>query len=143
MTILEVLIAFAIFLFSLAAIAQLVDLGSRSARETIDQNTGTRLAQSKLAEVEAGVIAPSAGGSGTFDDEPDWQWSVESGGSPVPNVYDVTVRVWREVGANRFEVTLAQMVCDPLQMGTAAAAVSPTTTTTTETTTTTATGTGS
>ena len=144
MTLLEVLVAFTIFLMSLAAIAQLVDSGSNSARDTIYQNTATRLAQSKLAEVEAGVIAPSAGGAGTFDDEPDWQWSVEAGGSPVPNVYDVTVRVWREVGSNKFEVTLSQMVADAAQMGTAAAAVSPTTTsTTTGSTTSTTTGTGS
>ncbi len=144
MSLLEVLIALAIFLMSLAAIAQLIDIGTNRASDTVLQNTGTRLAQSKMAELEAGVVDPSSGGAGTFDDEPEWQWSAEPGASEVPNVYPVTVRVWREVRGTRFEITLSQMVLDPLAVGSAAEAAPPTDAATTGTGTTgTTTGTGS
>lgn len=124
-TLLEVLVAMAIFLMALVAIARLIDSGTDRAMDAIYQNTGTRLAQSKLAEVEAGAVAVPDGGSGTFDDEPDWQWSVECEAAPVPNVYPVTVRVWRDLRGVRFEVALSQMVFDPYAMGTAAEAVPP------------------
>lgn len=127
-SLIEVLLSLAIFLMSLAAISALVDVGTDRGLDTVIQNTGTRLAQSKLAEVEAGLISPAGGGSGTFDDEPGWQWAVESGSSPATNVYPVTVRVWKEVRGVRREVTLTQMVFDAEQMGTSAEAVNPTTT---------------
>ena len=44
------------------------------------QSTGTRLAQSKLAEVEAGVVSPSESSSGTCDGEPGWSYAIDSGG---------------------------------------------------------------
>jgi hypothetical protein len=131
---LEVLLSLAIFLMSLAAIGALVDFGQSQSAYANMQTTGTRLAQSKLAEVEAGAVSPSSGGEGAFEDEPDWSWAVEPGQATVPNVYPVTVRVWRDYRGQRFEVALTQMVYDPAQMGNAAPATPPTTTTTTTTT---------
>lgn len=130
-SLLEVLVSLAIFLLSLGAIYTLVGMGSEAALDATIQNTGARLAQSKMAEVEAGLISPASGGSGTFDDEPGWSWSVESGGSPAPNVYPVTVRVWKEFRGERREVVLNQMVYDAEQMGNSSEAVKPTTTGTT------------
>ena len=98
------------------------------------QTAGTRLAQSKLAEVEAGVISASTSDNGMFDDEPEWSYSVEPGAATIPNVYPVTVRVWREVAGRQYEVVLTQMIYDPAQMGKAAAATPPTATTSTSTT---------
>jgi hypothetical protein len=139
LSLLEVLLALAIFLFSLAAIGALVEFGNERSTAAAMLTTATRLAQAKLAEVEAGSIPVATGGSGTFDDEPEWNWSVEAGAATVPNVYPVTVRVWREVAGQTHEVTLTQMVFDPLQMGNAAEAQPPET----ETTGTTGTTTGS
>ncbi|MGL6097807.1 MAG: type IV pilus modification PilV family protein [Fimbriiglobus sp.] len=129
-TLLEVLRGLAIFLIALTGIAQLVDAGADRSSDAVWQNTGTRLAQSKLAEAEAGVIDPSVGGSGTFDDEPGWEWTIEAGSPPVPNLYPVTVTVWRDVRGTRFQVALSQMILDPAQTGTAAEAQPPTTATT-------------
>lgn len=130
-TLLEVLVSLTILLISLAALGQLIDLGEDNASRAGMTATGTRLAQSKLAEVEAGVIDCAAGGSGPCDDEPGWTWTVESSPGAAANLYEVTVRVGRDYKGRRFEVTLSQMVCDPAQMGGAAAAQPPTTASTT------------
>jgi hypothetical protein len=122
-----VLLALAIFLMSLVAIGGLIDFGSDQGMAASMQAAGTRLAQSKLAEVEAGAIDLTSGGSGTFDDEPDWHWSVEPTATQWPNTYDVTVRVWRDTGKH-YEVTLSQIVFDPAQMGNGSEAQPPTTT---------------
>ncbi len=126
LSLLEILLSLAIFLLSLVAIGGLVESGSERGMEAAMQAAGTRLAQSKLAEVESGAIPVNTGGQGTFDDEPEWTWSVDTGSSAVPNVYPVTVRVWRDAGGRHYEVVLTQMIFDPAQMGTAAAAQKPT-----------------
>ncbi len=130
LSLLEVLVSLTIFLVALAALGQLIDLGEDTASKAANTTTGTRLAQSKLAEVEAGVVDCTAGGSGTCDDEPGWTWVVESAAGAATNLYAITVRVGKDYKGKRFEVTLAQMVCDPAQMGGAAAAQPPTTTST-------------
>lgn len=128
MTLLEVLIAMAVFLLALAGIAQLIDFGSNNAQEAARTTTGTRLCQSKMAEVEAGVVSVIEGGTGTFDEEPLWQWSVEVGTAVAANTYPVTVRTWIEQG-RRVEVSQTQIIFDPQFLGNAAPAVAPTTTT--------------
>jgi type II secretory pathway pseudopilin PulG len=130
LSLLEILLSLAIFLMSLVAIGGLVESGSDRGMSAAMQAAGTRLAQSKLAEVEAGAIPVSSGGQGTFDDEPEWNWSIEPGSAAVPNVYPVTVRVWRDYGGGRYEVVLTQMVFDPAQMGNASEAPKPTTSST-------------
>lgn len=125
LSLLEVLLALAIFLMSLVAIGGLIDFGSDQGMAASMQAAGTRLAQSKLAEVEAGAIDLTSGGSGTFEDEPEWNWSVEATQTQWPNTYDVTVRVWRET-SRRYEVTLSQIVFDPAQMGNGSEAQPPT-----------------
>lgn len=130
MTLLEVLLAMAIFLISLVALADLVDTGAKIGVRSSMQSTGTRLAQSKLAEVEAGAISLTGGGeSGEFPAEPGWNYTVESSAAGPANVYAVTATCWRDYNGQRHEVKLSQMVCDPAVMGTAAAASAPTATT--------------
>ena len=126
LTLLEVLLALAIFLLSLVALAGLVDAGASNGVRAAMQSTGTRLAQSKLAEAEAGAVALSGGGeSGEFVGEPGWNYSVETSPASVANVYSVTVTCWREYASRRYEVKLTQLICDPAVMGTAATATAP------------------
>ena len=134
LSLLEVLLSLAIFLMSLVAIGGLIDFGSDQGQAASMQAAGTRLAQSKLAEVEAGAIDVVAGGQGTFDDEPDWNWSVESTPAQYPNLYSVTVRVWRDTGKHH-EVSISQTVFDPAQMGKGSEAQPPQTSTSSGTTT--------
>jgi general secretion pathway protein I len=122
-SLLEVLLAMAIFLMSLAAIGQLVDMGSNDALAATAQAAGTRLAQSKLAEVEAGAI------SGTCDTEPEWSWTIASEATEVTSVYAVTATLTRTVRGRAVTVTLTQMIMDPQAMGGAEEAQKPTATT--------------
>jgi general secretion pathway protein I len=127
LTLIEVLLAMAILLMSLAAIGQLVDMGSDRGIEARFHVRGTRLAQAKLAECEAGVIPLSAGGSGTCTDDDDaWSWTVDAQPDTVTNLYRVTVTVSRDNRGKKFEIALAQMMYDPAMMGSAAQAERPT-----------------
>lgn len=135
LSLLEVLLAMAIFMISLAAIGTLVDRGTTDAADAAGTTAATRLAQSKMAEVEAGVIGVQDGGSGAFEgDDAGWNWEVTSAAAGSPNTYEVTVRVSRGTG-RPLEVKLAQVIYDPALMNNAATATPPTTTTTTTTTT--------
>jgi general secretion pathway protein I len=126
LTLIEVLLALAILLLALAAIGQLVDVGSDRGVDARFHIRGTRLAQAKLAECEAGVIDVTGGGSGTFDEEPEWSWTVDSQPETATNLYRVTVTVSRDNRGKQFEITLSQLVYDPKMTGSAAQAERPT-----------------
>ena len=104
-TLLEVLLAMSILLISLVTIGSLVDQASNQSVRAAMQATGTRLAQSKLAEIEAGAIPISSGGAGTFEFEPGWNWSIEPTTTDVPNVYSVTARVYRDFRAKTWKLS--------------------------------------
>ncbi len=118
LSLLEVLVALTIFLLSFVAIGRLVSLASDQAVEVQYQSQGTRLAQSKLNEVIAGAV-PLQGASGSFDEDPDWQWSVDAQqNSDVTGLWTVTVTVKRAVGESEpITATLTQMVLDPSVRG--------------------------
>src|SRR5262245_43014791 len=119
MSLLEVLVAMAVFLVCLTGIGRLVDAGTDRALEAKYNTVGTRLAQSKMAEVEAGVIRVADGGSGDFVEDGDdpWQWTVESTQTEVPNAFDVVVTVSRPYRGRTFSVKLAQIIYDPAATG--------------------------
>jgi general secretion pathway protein I len=126
LTLIEVLLALAILLIALAAIGQLVDIGGDRGLEARYHVRGTRLALAKLAECEAGVIDLKGGTSGTFDEEPDWTWTVDSAPEAATNLYKVTVTVGRDYRGRQFEIKLGQMIYDPAAMGSSAQASKPT-----------------
>jgi hypothetical protein len=128
MSLIEVLLGLTILLMSLVAIGQLVDIGSDRGMDARMHIRGNRMAQAKMAEVEAGVVDLKGSSSGTFDDEPEWSWTVESSAPGPANLYLVTVKVSRDVKGKPFEVTMSQHMMDPTKMGTAAQAEKPTTT---------------
>jgi prepilin-type N-terminal cleavage/methylation domain-containing protein len=135
-SLIEVLLATAIFLIAIAGISVLTRVASDNAAEAARTNQCSRLARSKMAELEAGVgDAPLSGGaSGTFAEYPTYQWQVDSvpvGASGY--TYDVTVRVWIETGTMRpTEVSLSQIILDPAAMNNAAPISPPAPPTTTE-----------
>jgi general secretion pathway protein I len=127
LSLLEVLLSMAIFLFSIIAIAGLVDFGASRGQAAAMQNAGTRLAKSKMSEVEAGAIDLTVGGTGNFETETEWSWSVDSQPTSIPNVYQVTVKAYRDFAGRQFEVSLTQMIFDSAVMGSGAPAQPPTT----------------
>lgn len=127
-TLLEVLIALTIFLMALVSIGTLIDVATQSALDTNAQSIGIRLAQSKLAEIESGVVpVANAASNGTIDEEPGWEYQIESSPSDVTNVYLVTVTMRQTRGSKVNEITLSQMIFDPSQSGTAVPATAPST----------------
>jgi len=120
-SLLEVLVALAIFLFGLIAIGQLITLGSDRALEVQFQTQAVQLCQAKMAEVVAGAVPLSSQADAKFDEDPDWSWSLEaeqdSSSSLLWNV-KVTVTHPRPDGS-KMEASLSQMVLDPSQRGSA------------------------
>jgi len=144
MTLLEVLLALAIFLFALVAISQMFNSATDQAVDVQWQSRGTRLAQSKLGEYAGGVLNLTSSSSGSFEEEPDWEWTsdVTSDGTAV-GLYRVTVTVHRETNRGRVETKLSQYILDPRSrgsIGTTTTTVDSATTTTTDSSSTTTTG---
>src|SRR5947209_7590192 len=71
-SLLEVVVATAIFLLGLIAI------GGDRAVEVQQQSQAIQLCQSKMAEVIAGVVPLGSQGETPFDEEPDWSWSIDA-----------------------------------------------------------------
>lgn len=115
-TLLEVLLSMGIFLLAMTALTRLMEIGTDSALDATYRSDASRLAQSKLAEVEAGVIPPDSGTAGTFDAEPGWSWEMQSSPWSTPNLYTVTVVVTRTRG-KPVSVSFSQIVFDSRQMG--------------------------
>ena len=125
LSLIEVLLALAIFLTALVAIARLVDMGADLELEARHQSRGTRLAQAKLAEVECGAI-PLESSSGTFDgDDANWSWTLTVQSYDIPNLYLVSVSVSREVKGQTVTITLSQLMLDPGLWGAAGEATRP------------------
>jgi hypothetical protein len=119
-SLLEVLAALTIFLFSFAALGHLVQTSADRALAVQMESQAARLAQSKLHEVVWG-IEPLSSSSGTFDDDPNetgWQWTLDCEQGNITNLWNVTVTVHRDLNdGTHIEFTLNQMVLDPSMRG--------------------------
>jgi hypothetical protein len=119
LSLLEVIIALAIFLMSLTVIGQLVSMGSERALDIEQQGEAAMLAQAKMAEVIWGVIPLSSQGDQSFDEAPDYKWSMTAEqNSNVSNLWNVTVTITRERSdGTKIQSVLSQMVLDPSVRG--------------------------
>lgn len=117
-TLLEVLVSTAMFLFSLVAIGELMSSSADQALEVNQLTKATRLCQSKLNEYIAGVEDLKAPGGGDFEEESGWTWAAESNpDSTAINLYKVVVTVTRETPRGKVEVSMGQFVYDAAQKG--------------------------
>jgi len=127
-SLIEVLLALAIFLMSVVAIAHLVDMGMDRELESQFKIRGARLAQSKMGEITSGVLGPFSSLSsseGTCDNEPEWTWSMSATvQGNTPNLYLVTLTLKRDNRGQPFKFILTQMAIDPYTMGSAQPATS-------------------
>jgi type II secretion system protein I len=122
LTLLEVVISMAIFLFSITAIMQLTSMATDRAVLVQQQAMGTMLAQRKLAEVMVGATPLSSTGYTAFTDDgmEDWQWKLDATQNSINGVWNVQVSVKYEVPESGFQpvtVDLGQMVLDPTLRG--------------------------
>lgn len=118
LSLLEVLVALAIFLFSLAALSQLVEIGSNSARDVQWLGQASMIAQSRMSAVMAGIVPLSGQPESSCDEDSDWMWSMEAELADAPGLYRVKVTVSRQrPDGSRFETVLNQFVLDPTVRG--------------------------
>jgi Tfp pilus assembly protein PilV len=118
-SLLEVIVAMAIFFISIVAIGQLITMAGEHALEIEQQGEAAMLAQAKINEVIAGVVALSAQSDQSFDEAPDYRWALTADqNSSISNLYTVTVVVSRERSdGSKVQVSLSQLVLDPAQRG--------------------------
>jgi Tfp pilus assembly protein PilV len=118
LSLLEVLTALSIFLFSLIALSQLTTTGTNRARQILDLGQADQLCQSKLHEVASGILPLTSQGETPFDEDPDWFWSMDAEPSIATNLWNVTVRVgWQRGNESRMVASLSQLILDPAARG--------------------------
>jgi hypothetical protein len=118
LSLLEVLISLAIFLMSLVALSQLISTGGDMARDVQWMSRAMTLAESRLAELTAGSLPLTAQSETACDEDPDFNWQVESESQSTPGLYSITVIISRpRSDGSKFETRLHQYVLDPLLRG--------------------------
>ncbi len=115
LTLLEVLVALAVFLLAMVVFGDMVVRNSQIARDIERQNLATRLCKSKLNEVIAGVVPLSSQGDTPFDEAPDYTWSLDAENGSVDGLWNVTVHVTRTQtdADDPIECSVTQMILDP------------------------------
>jgi type II secretion system protein I len=93
LTLFELLLALAIFLASLAALAQLLASGARAAAQATLKTEAILRCESQLGEIVSGITRIQAVDGGTFDDDPSWTWRSQVTEGPWPNLKLVEVQV--------------------------------------------------
>jgi prepilin-type N-terminal cleavage/methylation domain-containing protein len=118
MTLLEVLIALAVFLLSLVALGRLVTWAGDRALDVQQRSRAAELCRSKLNEVQAGAVALSSQSDVPFDEDSVYHWSLDAEQGQVSGLWNVTVRVTcTRKGGSGAGATLSQMVLDPSMVG--------------------------
>jgi general secretion pathway protein I len=137
LSLLEVLLALAIFLLSIVALWHLVGQATLNAERAYHTSQAARIAQSKMHLVLAGRYfqngPPEAQGSMPADDDDSgieddgelhsYNWSIvmpDSDSVTLPqNVYQIEIHVTRTLSnGDQVEAVLSQFVYDPTQLGT-------------------------
>jgi len=78
LTLMEVMLAIAIFGLALVAIGELIRIGSVSAAAARDVTEGQRLCNNVMAEVGAGIIPPDSTSETPVEGTEDWLYTLES-----------------------------------------------------------------
>jgi general secretion pathway protein I len=118
LSLMEVLVALAIFLLAFIVLGRLVIFGSDQALDAQHQGQAADLCQTKMAEVIAGALPLTSQSDVPFEEDPGWHWSLDCEKSNYPGLWTVTVRVSRqEPQRTRVLCKLTQMVLDPQMHG--------------------------
>ncbi len=113
LTLLEIVLALAIAAIAMSLLAQLVSIGNRAAAASRDETKAQLIAESVIAEVEAGVMLPEDT-NGTWETDPQWAYDVfveTQGDIETGMMHVVTVSVTHELSPATFSLT--QWVYEP------------------------------
>lgn len=116
MTLLEVLLALGIFLISMTAIQTLISFGTRAFTEAQLESEATLRAETALNEVLAGVQPLQTTAGTPFEDDPNWQWSLQVLDGPHTDLVLLEVSAFRqEPGQEQPQgtITLRRLTRDP------------------------------
>ena len=116
MTLLEVVIALALFFAAMSAIAEILRMGRDSSVKAQLQAEASLLGESKLNEVLAGIVPMTSVQSQVFADSPRWTWSltVEDDASLSLKHLFLTVNHLNSAGKSDHQVQFARWLRDPL-----------------------------
>lgn len=123
-TLLEVLLALAILVGSLATIGELTRMGLQNAHRAAASATAQLLCESKLAEITSGITAPTSAPPTPLDDTGLWQYSVAVEPTADASLLVVRVTVSENLPPQQspVEFTLVRWMLDPQAVADAAAA---------------------
>ena len=115
MTLLEVVIALALFFAAMAAISQILKMGSVSAVKAQLRAEATLLGESKLNEVIAGILPLTPVEQQVFEGSPQWTWTlaVEDDSDVTLKRLLLTVNHLAANGKSDHEVRFARLLRDP------------------------------
>ena len=108
-TLVEVLVAVAVLAIGISAGVRAMGAMARASAAAADRETAVRLAGERLAVLEAGVEAGTAGqnaspgdAEGVFDTEPRFRWQQRVAAASEPGLLETTVTVtWQDGGVER------------------------------------------
>ena len=102
-TLLEVLVSLVVVTAGLTIIAQGFLTGGRASVASQNETLATMLAESKMAELEAGILSTQSSASGTFEPErPDFSWSLEPESTATSGLAQMTLTItWKERNEER------------------------------------------
>jgi general secretion pathway protein I len=114
-TLFEVVLALAIFIGALAAISQVLRVGSRASIRAQLASEAVLRSDYKMNEVLSGIIPLQGAQRTPFEDDPDWLWTLNVVDSGTPNLLllELTVEHSGTGGDLAASFQLTRMVRDP------------------------------
>jgi general secretion pathway protein I len=101
-TLIEVMIAMAILAAVLVVVFQLQSQSISMSTDSRFMTTAALLAQSKMAEVEAGSIVETSSKDGDFGtDFPDYTWHLDIGDTQIPRFRRIEITIKNDLFINR------------------------------------------
>ncbi|MBY0585718.1 prepilin-type N-terminal cleavage/methylation domain-containing protein [bacterium] len=92
-TLLEVILALAIFVGSIAVLSRLLIVGGEFSETAEFEAQAWLLAESRWAEIESGIRTLSQPGPFPIDEAPGWEWGFEATAGSLPSLYTVKLFV--------------------------------------------------
>lgn len=119
MSLLEVIIAMAVFLMSITGLVFLMGVASDSALEAQMRSQAMSICQSQLAKAASGSVPLSGQAMSPSEDDDAYQMSMDVAPGSFDGLSNVTVTVTRKRGnGTEMECSLSQMILDPKIVGT-------------------------
>jgi type II secretory pathway component PulJ len=114
-TLLEVLIALAIFFGAFTVISQIMRTGAQASNQGQQQNEIVLRARSLMNEILAGSVDMNPVENASFDDTDLYVWSLSVSDGPIPDLFvlELTVSRRRQNGTIDMPFTLSRYMRDP------------------------------